>query len=131
MNQPAQFSLFPEALPVPTRASPCGLWRPDADGYLALPSPLPLFARHLPKGDARLDGSSRVGRELQRAALKQLSRLAAVGCLQYAHYERVDDGPWERLPRGTYRRHPMLASVASFAVYRTAATAKLCGLGSA
>lgn len=104
---------------------PCGRWQRDADGYVALPGAAPLFARNFDAGDARLDASTRVGRELQRSALTQLARLGALGCLAWASYERVDDGPWERLPRGMVRRHRVLSSVAGFAAYRTEATARL------
>jgi hypothetical protein len=90
-----------------------------------LPGAAPLFARKLDAADARLDAGTVVGRELQRSALAQLASLAQLGCLTWASYERIDDGPWERVSRGLVRRHPMLASVAGFAAYRTEATARL------
>jgi len=119
----SQFEMF-EA-PSRSRSAPCGRWQRDRDGYVALPGAAPLFARKLDAADARLDADTVVGRELQRSALAQLARLAELGCLTWASYERVDDGPWERFPRGLVRRHPMLSSVAGFAAYRTEATARL------
>lgn len=118
-----QFEMFAtESRP---RVAPCGRWQRDRDGFVALPGAAPLFARKLDAADARLDAGTVVGRELQRSALAQLARLARLGCLTWASYERIDDGPWERFPRGLVRRHPMLSSVAGFAAYRTEATAKL------
>lgn len=125
MSGTAQFELFGAGEPPPPKRLPCGRWHPDRDGYVALPGAAPLFARDFPAEDARLDADTSVGRELQRAALAQLSRLATLGCLSWASYERVDDGPWERFPRGAVRRHPMRSSVAGFGAYRTAATAGL------
>lgn len=107
------------------RELPCGRWRPDIDGYLPLPGVVPLFARHLAEVDARLNAGTRVGRELSRGAHVQLARLAALGCLVWASYERVDSGQWQRFPRGTHRRYPMLSSVAGFAAFRTDATAAM------
>jgi hypothetical protein len=117
--------MFSAALGDEPQPFPCGRWRRDVDGYVALPGVAPLFARHLDVADSRLDAGTRVGRELQRGALAQLARLTALGCLTWASYERVDDGPWERRPRGMERRHPVLSSVAGFAAYRTEATARL------
>jgi hypothetical protein len=119
----SQFEMFvTESRP---RVAPCGRWQRDRDGFVALPGAAPLFARKLDAADARLDAGTVVGRELQRSALAQLASLAQLGCLTWASYERIDDGPWERFPRGLVRRHPMLASVAGFAAYRTEATARL------
>lgn len=121
----AQFELFTAESPSRAQSLPCGRWQGDGDGFLALPGAAPLFARHLRVDDARLDAGTVVGRELLRGALAQLARLAGLGCLTWAFYERVDAGPWVRFPRGVVRRHPMLASVAGFAAYRTEATARL------
>jgi len=119
----SQFEMFAtESRP---RVAPCGRWQRDRDGFVALPGAAPLFARKLDAADARLDAGTVVGRDLQRSALAQLARLAQLGCLTWASYERIDDGPWERFPRGLVRRHPMLSSVAGFAAYRTEATARL------
>lgn len=125
MTATLQLEMFSAAERPRPQSLPCGRWRRDADGYVALPGAAPLFARHFDAGDARLDASTRVGRELQRNALTQLARLGTLGCLTWASYERVDGGPWERLPRGMERRHPVLSSVAGFAAYRTEATARL------
>jgi len=120
-----QFELFADAAAGAPRSMPCGRWQRDADGYVALPGAAPLFGRHLVPDDARLNGSTRVGRELLRSALEKLRRLAELGCLTWASYERVDDGLWQRFPRGVMRRHPVMSSVAGFAAYRTEATARL------
>lgn len=123
MKAAEQFEMF--AASARPRSLPCGRWQRDRDGYVALPGAAPLLARQLHPADARLNASTRVGRELQRGVFAQLARLAALGCLAWASYERVDDGPWERFPRGVFRRHPVLSSVAGFAAYRTEATAGL------
>lgn len=107
------------------RELPCSRWHPDSGGFLPLPGVVPLFARQLDAADARLNAGTRVGRELLRGAHVQLGRLAALGCLTWGDYERVDSGPWERFPRGTHRRYPALSSVAGFAAFRTSATAVL------
>ncbi len=107
------------------RELPCSRWHPDRDGYVPLPGVAPLFARHFDAADPRLNGGTRVGRELARSAHVQLARLAVLGCLVWASYERLDSGPWQRFPRGTHRRYPMVASVAGFAAFRTTATAAL------
>lgn len=125
MRDSPQLEMFSAPRSDEPRPLPCGRWRRDSDGYVALPGAAPLFARQLEVDDSRLNASTRVGRELQRGALAQLARLAAFGCLTWASYERVDDGPWERRPRGMERRHPVLSSVAGFAAYRTEATARL------
>lgn len=125
MTATLQLEMFSAAEHPRPQSLPCGRWRRDAEGYVALPGAAPHFARHFDAGDARLDASTRVGRELQRNALTQLARLGALGCLMWASYERVDGEPWERLPRGMERRHPVLSSVAGFAAYRTEATARL------
>jgi hypothetical protein len=119
----SQFEMF--ATESRQRVAPCGRRQRDSDGFVALPGAAPLFARKLDAADARLDAGTVVGRELQRSALAQLASLAQLGCLTWASYERIDDGPWERVSRGLVRRHPMLASVAGFAAYRTEATARL------
>lgn len=123
MSGAEQFEMF--AAPPRSRLIPCGRWQPDRDGYVALPGAAPLSARQMDAADARLHADTVVGRELRRSAIAQLARLAELGCLTWASYERVDDGPWERFPRGTFRRHSVLSSVAGLAAYRTEATARL------
>lgn len=119
----AQLALFGEAPSPALEATPCTLWTPDADGFISHRAPL--FARHFAGGDARLDEDTRIGRDLARGAFLRLKRLAALGCLQWAFYRRINRGPWRRLTRETAPRPPMSASVSEFSVFRTAATARL------
>lgn len=120
----AQLDMF-ELVQRNARELPCSRWHSDSDGYVPLPGVAPLFARHFDAADLRLNRGTRVGRELTRSAHVQLARLAALGCLVWASYERVDSGPWQRFPRGTHRRYPMLSAVAGFAAFRTDATAAM------
>ncbi|MBL8934236.1 MAG: hypothetical protein JNM69_06775 [Archangium sp.] len=126
MSPEAQGLLF-DAAPS-ARTFPCDDWEADADGFVYRFG-APLFARFLPRDDARLDQETRVGRLLAVSQYRQLRRLELLGCLEWASYQRVDGGPWRRFPRGCTPRTPVMASVSGFGVVRTAATMRLPRLG--
>jgi len=104
---------------------PCDSFTPDADGYVSRPGAAPLYARHFEAGDARLNQSATLGRQLASNVYSQLRALERLGCLQWAGYTSVDSGPWRRYPRGAEPHAPVTASVAGFGAYRTDATARL------
>ena len=120
-----QFSLFSEPTTDTVRHPPPCVdeYRCDVDGYIV--GRLPPFARQLPREDPRVNsGPSSLANKLCAASYRQLCMLERLGCLKWGSYNRIDDGPWFRIPKGVPCPRAK-RSGAGFSVYRTDATARL------